>query len=75
MTTFDAFLSRVASDSVNAVHCAEPHQGCGCPLDASQGCHEGPCEYDVSSDDGLHVGCGHCAAASAQWKREHPEGK
>lgn len=50
------------------VPCEEPHQGCGCNLDASQGSHTGPCEYDVTSDDG-HVGCIKCLSAIRESKR------
>jgi hypothetical protein len=50
--------------------CAEPHQGCGCERDASQGAHEGPCEFEGGyGDDGSQVVCIHCAAAIWESKR------
>jgi hypothetical protein len=50
--------------------CIEPHQGCGCERDASQGSHAGPCEFDGGyGEGGSHVICTRCAAVDAEHKR------
>ena len=54
---FDAFLSRAASDCVNAVNYPEPD-------DESGGLHDGPCEREGGyDDDGQGVRCVLCLAA------------
>jgi len=50
--------------------CTEPHQGCGCAEDASQGAHAGPCEYEGGyGEGGAHVLCTLCLDAIAEHKR------
>ena len=41
--------------------CAEPHQGCGCERDVSQGAHTGPCEPEGGwGEGGAKVLCVKC---------------
>jgi hypothetical protein len=51
--------------------CAEPHQGCGCERDASQGAHTGPCEYEGGYGEWPYdeVRCVLCLAAIREQKR------
>jgi len=50
--------------------CTEPHQGCGCERDASQGAHTGPCEYEGGwGEGGAKVLCVKCLNFIRESKR------